>query len=122
MIDNYKIEIDFKVFERVMQGKCTFIALVNDKTRQIYKVGNIIELETVIAVENNKKKTECVSAKILNLLYFENVKDLVDMVGKEKIGYPKSANVDKIEDGFVATYSNEGIEKFGLVAVEFKLN
>ena len=55
MVDNYKLEIDFKVFERVVQGKCSFIALVNNKARQAYKVGNKIKLETIISVENNEE-------------------------------------------------------------------
>lgn len=121
MVDNYKFEIDFKVFERVVQGKCSFIALVNNKARQAYKVGNKIKLETIISVENNERKTELVDAEIVNLLYFDTVKELVDMIGKERIGYTKSSNADKIEDNLVLTFTNEEIEKFGLVAVEFKL-
>ena len=121
MGDNYKLEIDFKVFERIMQGTCNYIALVNNKQRQAYKVGNVLELETVIYKENGENITELVKAEVVNLLYFDTVKDLVNMVGKDKIGYTKTANVDKIEDNIVLTFTNEDIEKFGLVAVEIRL-
>ena len=121
MKDNYKLEVDFDVFERIMQGKCSYIALLNDKARKAYKKGNLIDLETVISAENGDKKTESVKAEIINLLYFQTVKELVDMVGKENIGYTKSATKDKIEDVMTLNYSNEDIEKFGLVAVYFEL-
>ena len=121
MADNYTLEIDFKVFERIMQGKCNYIALVNDTVRQTYKEGNILDLVTVIYSENGDKKTETVKAEIVNLLYFDTVKDLAHMIGKENIGYTKSASVDKIEDVMTLNFSNEDIEKFGLVCVEFVL-
>lgn len=121
MEDIYKLEIDFKVFERIMQGSCKYIALVNNKARQAYKVGNKIDLFTVISSENDEQKTETVNAEIVNLLYFPTVKDLVDMIGKENIGYTKSATKDKIEDAMTLNFTNEDIEKYGLVAVYFEL-
>lgn len=121
MKDIYTLEVDLKVFERIMQGKCSYIALVNKPARKVYSVGNFIDIKTVIVNENGVLKTELVKGKISNLLFFETVKELIEMIGKEKIGYTKNANVDKIEDAMTLSFSNEDIEMYGLVAVEFEL-
>ena len=77
-----------------------------------YKVGNYLTF---------KCNEESVKVVIEEQLYFKTVKELLDMVGKNKFGYTQSQNNDKIEDMYYVNYKAEDIEKFGLVAVKFKL-
>ena len=112
MEDIYEIIVDEKLFNKIAIGKCTHYLFINDRKRMQYKIGNFL---TFKQGENSLKVT------IENMLYFANIKELIDMVGKEKFGYTPSQTSDKIEDSYYVNYKAEDIEKFGLVAIEFKL-
>ena len=109
MEDIYVINIDSQIYEKITSGKCCYMALVNDKARQSYSVGNKLSF---VCGENT------INVTVSDLLYFENVSDLINMIGKEKCGYPASASVSKIEDSI---YTDK-IEKYGLVAVKFNID
>lgn len=112
MKDIYEIQIDEKLFSKIAQKKCCHYMFVNDRARMQYKIGNFLTF-----VCNDEK----LKVSILNMLYFANIKELLDMVGKEKFGYTPSVSQDKIEDSYYTNYKASDIEKFGLVSVEFKL-
>ena len=112
MEDIYVVEVAEKLFEKICVGKCLYYIFLNDRNRLQYKVGNFL---TFKCGENNQKTT------IVDMLYFSNIKELLDMVGKEKCGYTVSQNLDKIEDIYYTHYRVQDIEKFGLVAVKFDL-
>ena len=100
------------IFEKIKNNKCNYYIFVNDRTVMQYKVGNYLTF---------KCNEESVKVVIEEQLYFKTVKELLDMVGKNKFGYTQSQNNDKIEDMYYVNYKAEDIEKFGLVAVKFKL-
>ena len=112
MKDIYEIEVNEKLFSKIKQKKCSHYIFVNDRVRLQYKIGNYL---TFVFGEERLK------VSIVNMLYFTNIKELLDMVGKEKFGYTPSVSQDKIEDSYYANYKASDIEKFGLVSVEFKL-
>ena len=112
MEDIYEVKVSEKIYDKILSGKCTYYIFVNDRKRLSYKEGNILTLKN----ENNTLKVE-----IVNMLYFTTVKELLDMVGKEKCGFTSSQNVDIIEDYYYNNYNAADIDKFGLVAVQFKV-
>ena len=111
MKDIYQIEVNEETFQRIVEGKCLFIVVLDDKEHKAYKVGNVL---SIFAGENQVK------VSISDMLFFESVKDLVAMVGKEKIGFAKNLTIDRIEDEIAKTLKPENIEKFGLMAVGFQ--
>ncbi len=113
MTDNYTHILDIDIFEKILAGSCKYFVCLNDKVVQGYKVGNILTLK------NNIDKRE-ISVKIVNLLYFETIKDLVSMIGKTEFGYA-GYNVDKLEDEYLNAFKTSKVEKFGFSAIEFEV-
>ena len=116
MDETYVLKIDPKVFDRMLSGKCKYVALVNNRKIQRYVIGNYLTF-----ICDDKEQSKQIKVSVKNLLYFDTIKDLLEMVGKEKCGYTSGTSLDKIEDIYYATHSNDKIEKFGLVALEFSI-
>lgn len=116
MKDIYRIELDNDAFERVVAGKKTVQLEINDNKHKVLAVGNQL---TFVCVSD--EGTREVKAVIENLLYFGNVKEAVETLGKEPCGFKPSATYEKASDVFLTGESYENIEKFGIVAVVFKI-
>ena len=110
--DIYETIVDEKLFNKIYNGKCNHYIFINDRKRLQYKIGNILTF---------KNADKVVKVEIFNMFFFTNVKDLLDMMGKEKFGFTIGQTTDKIEDSYYVNYKASDIEKFGLVAVEFNL-
>lgn len=115
MEDIYQMKLNSKFFELVKDGKKTIELRVNDAKRRKYKIGNIV---TFVCRENPEQSF---SAKIVNMLYFQNIADAVFTLGKQNLGFHESMTTDKIEDEYLQFYTNEEIQKNGLVAMELEL-
>lgn len=111
MKDIYQIEVNEETYQRMEDGKCNFVVVLDDKVHKSFKEGNIL---TIFSGEKNMK------VSIKELLFFQTVKELVDMIGKERTGFTKSLTTDRIEDEIAKTLKPESIEKFGLIAVGFE--
>ena len=123
MKDIYKFELESDGFEKVLAGKKTVQLVINDKSHKDYAVGNVLTFVRVIAddakpedFDVNEQKVE-----IENLLYFADVKEAVETMGKEKCGFKPSATIEKASDIFLSNENFETIEKYGIMAVVFKL-
>lgn len=111
MKDIYEIKVDEDIFEQISLGKCNYTLVLNDKEHQAFKVGNLL---TICSGENKMK------VSVSNILSFVNVKELVDMIGKENSGFTKNLSTDKIEDLVARNIKQELIEKYGLLAIGFE--
>ncbi len=113
MKDIYEIEVNEETLARIESGKCNYVVVLNDKAHSTYKTGNLLSIvfdEKILKVS------------IGDILYFETVKELVQMIGKERIGFTKTLTTDRIEDEIAKTIKPESIGKFGVMAVEIKMN
>lgn len=122
MEDIYKFVVESDVFEKVVAGKKTIQLVINDKKHKDYAVGN--QLTFVKKLEENagvNVEAETQKVEIENLLYFTDVKEAVETLGKEKCGFKPSATVEKASDIFLSNENFEVIEKYGIMAVVFKL-
>ena len=120
MVDIYKFELEADVFEKVVAGKKTVQLAINDNKRKNYAVGNQITFECKTTEESAKEKN-VVKATIENLLYFAEVTEAVETLGKENCGFRLSATFEKASDLFLSNENFETIEKFGIVAIIFKV-
>lgn len=114
MKDIYTISLDEKIFDKVLKGKTNFYVEINNKTNQAYKVGNLLTIKS-----SNPLQVEEVSAQVLKIYYFNSIKELIDMIGKENCGYTFGMSVDSIEDKLYTRFSAQDVEKYGLIAIEF---
>ena len=112
MEDIYVVNIGEQLFDKILNNNCSYYVFLNDRKALQYKIGNILSFQ-------NQART--LKIEIINMLYFSSIKELLDMVGKDKLGYTPSQNPDKIEDIYYVNYKAQDIENFGLVAVEFKI-
>lgn len=116
MKDIFTINLTEDAFERVISGKKTVHLEINDKNHKILAVGN--QLTFVCETEEAKKEQKAV---IESLLYFGDVKEAIETLGKETCGFKPSFTYEKASDIFMSGEEYENIEKFGIVAMVFKI-
>lgn len=116
MKDIYTIELTNELYEKVIAGKKNIQLEICDKSHKVLAVGNQLTFTTT---EGEEKKS--VKAIVENLLYFSTAKEAVETLGKEPCGFKPSATYEKASDVFMTGESYENIEKFGIVAIVFKI-
>lgn len=122
MEDIYKFTLDNDTFEKVLAGTKTVQLVVNDSKHKSYAVGNLITFIRDNAEEVGENTTSPINATIENLMYFSDIKEAVEILGKEKCGFKHSATIEKASDIFLSTESYEATQKNGLVALMFKIS
>lgn len=122
MEDIYKFTLDNETFERVLSGKKTVQLVVNDSKHKDYAVGNLITFVRESAEGLDENAVMTVNATIENLMYFADIKEAVETLGKESCGFKHSATIEKASDIFLSTESFEATQKNGLVALMFKIS
>lgn len=122
MEDIYKFTLDNETFERVLSGKKTVQLVVNDSKHKDYAVGNLITFVREPAEGLDENAVMTVNATIENLMYFADIKEAVETLGKESCGFKHSATIEKASDIFLSTESFEATQKNGLVALMFKIS
>lgn len=125
MEDIYKFELETDVFDKMLAGKKTIQLVINDKKHKDYAVGNqltfVRKLPESVENQENSELVMVQKVEIENLLYFTDVKEAVGTLGKEACGFKPSATFEKASDIFLSNENFETIEKYGIMAVVFKL-
>ena len=116
MKDIYRIELSEDAFERVVSEKKTVHLEINDTKHKVMAVGN--QLTFVCETEEGLKEVNVV---IDNLLYFGTITEAIETLGKEPCGFKPSATYEKASDVFLTGESFETVEKYGIVAIIFKI-
>ena len=119
MQDIYKFELSAEEFEKVVTEKKTIQLVINDPKHKSFAVGN--QITFVKVKEEGEEEQLAQKAEIENLLYFSDVTEAVGTLGKEKCGFKPSATIEKASDIFLSNENFEPIEKYGIMAVLFKL-
>ncbi len=117
MKDIYTIELNEDIFEKVASEKKTVHLEINDNKHKVLAVGN--QLTFVCKLEDEEQRE--IKATIDNLLYFNTITEAVETMGKEACGFRPSATIEKASDVFLTGESYESIEKYGIVAMIFKI-
>lgn len=118
MKDIYTIELSEYEFEKLVSEKKTIHLEINDTKHKVLVVGN--QLTFVLKSEDSEEIKE-VKAIVENLLYFSTITEAVETLGKEACGFRPSATYEKASDVFLTGESYETIEKYGIVAIIFKI-
>ena len=61
-------------------------------------------------------------AVIDNLFYFNDIKEALEILGREKCGYSANSTSEKAVDKFLSHEDYECVEKNGLVAILFSID
>ena len=116
MKDIYTIELSEYEYEKLVSEKKTVHLEINDNKHKVMAVGN--QLTFVYKTEEEKKETKAV---VENILYFGNITEAIETLGKEPCGFRPSATYEKASDVFLTGESYETIEKYGIMAIIFKI-
>ena len=95
--------------------------MINDNKHKVYAIGNQLTFEKAVVEGEESEETQIQKVEIENLLYFANVTEAVGTLGKEACGFKPSATFEKASDIFLSNENFETIEKYGIMAVVFKL-
>lgn len=115
MVDVYSFNVDEKIYNKILNKRCKYLIMINDKKHQVYKEGNKITLNCKV----NEDEEKSLQAVIEKLYFFDAIKDALDMLGKENCGYTSSMTSDMLEDSFYKKNKENDIEKHGLVVLSF---
>lgn len=99
-------------FILINAGYKTIEMRLYDEKRKKISVGDIIEF-------TNNKTLEKIKAEVVALFTFKNFEELYSYFDKEKLGYFPLEEADPSDMN--TYYSNEQINKYGVVAIEIKL-
>ena len=124
MEDIYKFVVDSETFEKILNGKKTVQIAINTPKRKSYAIGNKLTFVKDGATDalSENAKVETVDASIESLLYFADIREAVETLGKEKCGFKPSQTFEKASDIFLSKETYESMQKNGLVAILFKLS
>ena len=108
------IHLDEDIFENVKHGIKKVEVRVNDEKRRKLKVGDkIIFLKRPDDIER-------IDAIVEDLAYYNNFKDLVDDYTMEEL-YLKDYSKEEFLSLLKRFYSDDEINKYGTVAIKFKI-
>ena len=88
---------------------------VNDEKRRQLHIG-----DTLIFI-NRGNEEEQTKVTVTNLVYFKNFKEVAENYSMERL-YLKDTSKEEYVKLFDEFYSQEDVEKYGVVAIEFKYN
>lgn len=108
------VHLDSDIFEKVKTGTKNVEVRVNDEKRRKLSVG-----DTLVFLKR-PDDIEKLSSKITGLVYFNNFNDLVDNYPIERL-YSKDYTKIELLNLLSKFYSEEEINKYGVVAIEFTL-
>ena len=109
-----QIHLDPEIYEQVKNGTKNVEARVNDEKRQRLKVGDTIE------VLKRPDENESLNVRITKLRYFSDFSELADNCPIERL-YSASFTKEQYVALFPKFYSDEEINKYGTVAIEFEM-
>ncbi|MCQ2570953.1 MAG: ASCH domain-containing protein [Candidatus Saccharibacteria bacterium] len=109
-----QIHLDPEIYEQVANGTKNVEARVNDEKRQQLKAGDVIE------VLKRPDEVESLKVKITDLKYFKDFSELADNYPIERL-YSPSFTKEEYVALFPKFYSDEEINKYGTVAIEFEV-
>ena len=109
-----QIHLDPEIYEQVKNGTKNVEARVNDEKRQQLKVGDVVE------VLKRPDENESLNVRITNLKNFSDFAELADNYPIERL-YSASFTKEQYVALFPKFYSDEEINKYGTVAIEFEM-
>lgn len=109
-----KVHLHPDVFEIVKNGVKDVEARVNDEKRKKLKIG-----DTLLFLKR-PLEDECLKAQVTNLRYFKNFEEMGNFYEFKRL-YLKNYNLEMWLKELSRFYTNEEIDKDGVVAIEFKL-
>lgn len=111
--DNVIIHLDEDIFEVVRNGTKTVEVRVNDEKRRKLKIGDeLIFLKRPDDIEK-------IDAIVEDLIYYKDFNELVNDYSMKEL-YIDSYSKDDFIDLLKRFYSNDEINKYGVVAIRFR--
>lgn len=99
-------------FEHIKSENKTIEMRLNDEKRQMIKINDVIEFI-------NNDTSEILRALVVNLYYYKDFHELYKNHNKISIGY--NINEEANPKDMLAYYSEEKINKYGVVGIEIKV-
>ena len=98
-------------FMSIKNGLKTIEMRLFDEKRKQIKVGDTIEFTNIVSLEKLK-------VKVINLHKFKNFEELYSHFNKTQLGYKQTENASP--NDMNQYYTNEDIEKYGVLGIEIK--
>ena len=109
------IHLDSDIFDIVENESKNVEIRVNDEKRRKLSVGD------KLVFVKRPDDIESISGKVTKLVYFNNFNEVVDNYSMERI-YLKDSSKDDFVNLMKRFYSDEVVESYGVVAIEFELD
>ena len=110
-----EFHLDSDIFDIIVNKDKNIEIRLNDEKRRKLKVG-----DTLVFLKR-PDDIEKISATVTNLVYFDNFSDVTNYYDMKRIYLDNTSKEDYI-NLMKRFYSDEEVSKYGVVAIEFKLN
>lgn len=107
-----KLQVSQNFYDQLAKGLKKGIILPNGGSYKNVKVGSLIE------VSSNDFASKSLVMSVSNVYYFETVLEALDMMGKQKLGYPSKLTSTQIEDKLLAAYGSKAILANGVLVLD----
>lgn len=122
MVDDvYLFKLNGEEFDRILSGKKSIQLAIANPKRKVIAVGNQIEFRKIGEDGQVDQNLMPIKAHVDNLMFFGDLKEAIETLGKEKCGYSSSATFDKASDKFLSKEKYEEIQKYGIMALIFSI-
>lgn len=98
-------------YDKIKNKEKIYEIRLNDEKRKLINIGDIIIFKKEPELEENIK------TKVVNLIYFDSFKEMIDVMPLDKVGFG-SADKDEIEDMYHKFYTVEDENKYGVLAIK----
>lgn len=112
MITIHRMKLYPKPFNLIKSGSKTIEMRLNDEKRSIIIIGDKIEF-------TNTETNEIILCDVINLYKYKNFEELYKHHSKESIGYLPSEDANPSD--MLSIYSNEKINKYGVLGIELSI-
>lgn len=109
------VHLDSDIFDIVSSGSKDVEIRLNDDKRRKLSID-----DTLVFLKRPDDKEE-IKATVTNLVYFNNFLEVVDNYDMKRIYLDNTSKEDYI-NLMKRFYNDEDVSKYGVVAIEFKLN
>lgn len=112
----HKMKLLADPFQKIKAGNKTVEIRLNDKKRQLVKVGDTIEFSKLPELK------ESLRVEVVGLFRYSNFKEMINDLGLEVFGYPANYSKDEFVRLIYSIYSPDQEKEHGVLAIQVQLN
>ena len=110
----HEIKVKEQYYNKIQNKEKIYEVRLFDEKRQKIKIGDIIK------INKEPQMVESLNAKVIDLLYFKNFKEMANNISAKQIGFDGSSR-EYIVNEYHKFYGEQEEQKYGVVAIKIEV-